>query len=186
MQYSFLGCRGSHLLCLLTFSYFVMATRPTTSSAPQITAEQNGFRFGLLTAAVLCVYTLIAALLGFFSRIEAGSLDVLFLVLGSVLAIRHFRQLRGDHMPYLGGYGTGIISALVASVVLGLFFIVLTVLMPKSLDLTQVENVFGFQLSVVIAFLAIILMGTMTGVITSLVAMQYFKVSAIDPLKAME
>ncbi|MVN77273.1 hypothetical protein GO988_13135 [Hymenobacter sp. HMF4947] len=160
-----------------------MATRPNT---PSLTAEQNGFRFGLLTGAVLCAYTLIAALLGFFSRVEAGSLDVLILVLGSVLAIRHFRQVRGDHMPYLGGYGTGIITALVASVMLGLFFIILTVVIPKSLDLTQVENLFGFDLSVVVAFLAIILMGAMTGVITSLVAMQYFKVSAIDPLKAME
>lgn len=163
-----------------------MATRPVPTSKIQPTAEQNGFRYGLLTAAVLCVYTLAAALLGFFSRIEAGSLDVLFLVLGSVLAIRNFRQVRGEQMPYLGGYGTGIITALVASVILGLFFIVLTTIMPKSLDLTQVENIFGFDLSVVIAFLAIILMGSMTGVITSLVAMQYFKVSAIDPLKVME
>ena len=160
------------------------AARP--SATRTLTPEQNGFRFGLLTGAVLCVYTLAAALLGFFSRIEAGSLDVLILVLGSVLAIRHLRQLRGDQMPYLGGYGTGIISALVASVTLGLFFIILTAVMPKSLDLTQVENLFGFDLSVVVAFLAIILMGTMTGVITSLIAMQYFKADPIDPLKVME
>lgn len=164
-----------------------MATRSSSKNpGPQLTAEQNGFRFGLYTAAALCVYTLAAALFGFFSRVEAGALDVVILVLGSVLAIRNFRQVRGDHMPYLGGYGTGIITALVASVVLGLFFIVLTAVIPKSLDLTQVENLFGFDLSVVVAFLAIILMGAMTGVITSLIAMQYFKVSAIDPLKAME
>ena len=164
-----------------------MATRPTPASArASLTAERNGVRFGLYTAAVLCLYTLLAALLGFFSRVEAGSLDVVILILGSVLAIRNFRQVRGDQMPYLGGYGTGIITALVASVVLALFFIILTVVMPKSLDLTQVENLFGFDLSVVIAFLAIILMGTMSGVITSLIAMQYFKVSATDPLKAIE
>lgn len=164
-----------------------MAAHSTsTSSTPVLSPEQNGFRYGLITAAVLCVYTLAAALLGFFSRIEAGALDVLFLILGAVLAIRNFRQVRGDHMPYLGGYGTGIITALVASIVLGLFFVVLTVVMPKSMDLTQVENLFGFDLSVVIALLAIVLMGAMTGVITSLVAMQYFKVSTPDPLHMME
>lgn len=162
-----------------------MATRPTPA-ASVLTPERNGFRYGLLTAAVLCVYTLVAALLGFFSRIEAGALDVLFLILGAVLAIRNFRQVRGEHMPYLGGYGTGIVTSLVASIILGLFFIVLTVVMPNSMDLTQVESLFGFDLSVVVAFLAIILMGTMTGVITSLVAMQYFKVSAPDPLHMME
>lgn len=164
-----------------------MAAKSVSAPAGRVlTPEQNGFRFGILTGAVLCAYTLVAALLGFFSRIEAGSLDVLILILGSVLAIRHLRQLRGNQMPYLGGYGTGIISAMVASVVLGLFFIILSAVMPKALDLTQVENLFGFDLSVVVAFLAIILMGTMTGVITSLVAMQYFKADPIDPLKAME
>jgi uncharacterized protein YebE (UPF0316 family) len=163
-----------------------MASSNSSSTARPLTPEQNGFRFGIVTGAVLCVYTLAAALLGFFSRIEAGSVDVLILIMGSVLAIRNLRQLRGNQMPYLGGYGTGIIAAMVASVVLGLFFIILTAIMPKSLDLTQVENLFGFDLSVVVAFLAIILMGTMSGVITSLVAMQYFKADPIDPLKAME
>ncbi|GAB3636356.1 hypothetical protein GCM10027422_19460 [Hymenobacter arcticus] len=164
-----------------------MAARSASSSkTPTLTPEQNGVRFGLVTGAVLCAYTLAAALLGFFSRIEAGSLDVVILILGSVLAIRHLKQLRGDQMPYLGGYGTGIITAMVASVILGLFFIVLTAIMPKSLDLTQVENLFGFDLSVVVAFLAIALMGTMSGVITSLIAMQYYKADVVDPLKAME
>lgn len=164
-----------------------MATRPTSTPAgPTLTPERNGVRYGVMTGVVLCVYTLLAALLGFFSRIEAGSLNVLILILGSVLAIRHLRQVRGEQMPYLGGYGTGIVAALVASVILGFFFIIISTIMPKSLDLTQVENLFGFDLSVVIAFLAIILMGSMTGVITSLIAMQYFKVDAVDPLKIME
>jgi hypothetical protein len=162
-----------------------MAAR-STSIVPVLTPERNGFRYGLITAAVLCVYTLVAALLGFFSRIEAGSLDVLILIVGAVLAIRNFRHVRGEHMPYLGGYGTGIVTALVASIILGLFFVILTVLMPNSMDLTQVENLFGFDLSVVVALLAIVLMGAMTGVITSLVAMQYYKVSTPDPLHMLE
>lgn len=164
-----------------------MAARSTSASAgPVLTPERNGVRYGVITGVVLCAYTLLAALLGFFSRIEAGSLNVLILILGSVLAIRHLRQVRGEQMPYLGGYGTGIVAALVASVILGFFFIIISTIIPKSLDLTQVENLFGFDLSVVIAFLAIILMGSMTGVITSLIAMQYFKVDAVDPLKIME
>jgi hypothetical protein len=162
----------------------VNATSPSTGST--ITPERNGFQIGLVTAIVLCVYTLAAALLGFFSRIEAGSLDVLILVVGCTLAIRRFRSLKGEKMSYLGGYGTGILTTMIASVILGLFFIVLSTIMPKSLDLTQVENLFGFDLSVVIAFLAIVLMGSMTGVITSLVAMQYFKVQVSDPLHLMD
>ncbi|RZK16243.1 MAG: hypothetical protein EOO56_20370 [Hymenobacter sp.] len=164
-----------------------MATNPAAAPAgAPLTAERNGVRFGLLTAAALCVYTLIAVLAGFFQNITAGALDVAILMLGSVLAIRNFRSVRGDHMPYLGGYGTGIITALIASVILGLFFVVMQAVFPAKLDLTQVENVFGFELSTVIALLAIILMGTMAGVMTSLIAMQYFKVQVSDPLAMMK
>ena len=164
-----------------------MATQSIAApTSPTLTAERNGFRYGLLTALVLCVYTLIAVLAGFFQNITAGALDVAILVLGSVLAIRHFRQVRGNHMPYLGGYGTGIITALVASVILGLFFLVMEAVFPGKLDLTQVQNVFGFELSTIIAFLSIVLMGTMSGVITSLIAMQYFKVQVSDPLAMMK
>lgn len=163
-----------------------MATRPTTSSGPVLTPERNGFRFGLLTAAVLCVYTLVAVVAGFFQNITAGALDVAVLVIGSVLAIRNFRLVRGETMPYFGGYGTGIVAALVASVILGLFFLVLEAIFPGKLDLTQVENVFGFQMSTIIAFLSIVLLGAMTGVITSLTAMQFYKVSPTDPITAAE
>ena len=162
------------------------AAATANPNGPVLTPERNGVRFGLLTAAALCVYTLVAVLVGFFQNITAGGLDVLILVSGAVLAIRNFRKVRGETMPYLGGYATGIITTLVASVILGLFFIVLTAVMPGKLDMTQLNNFFNTDLSVVIAFLAIILMGTMSGVMTSLIAMQYFKVTPSDPLMEAE
>jgi len=164
-----------------------MASRPaTTPPMPRITPEQNGVRFGLLTAAVLCAYTLLAVLMGFFSRIEAGALNALLLVGGSVLAMRNLKLVYRDEMPYLGGYGTGIITTLVASVVLAVFFAIITTFMPQAIDLTQIQNVFHADLSVIIGSLAIILMGTMTGVITSLIGMQYFKADRTDPLKSLD
>ncbi|MGI4872223.1 MAG: DUF4199 domain-containing protein [Janthinobacterium lividum] len=164
-----------------------MATNTTpTPTGPVLTPERNGVRFGLLTASALCVYTLLAVLLKFFSHIEAGSVDVLLLIVGAVLAIRNFRNVRGDHMPYLGGYGTGIITALIASLILGLFFLVIVSVFPRSVDLTQVHNVFSNDDYGIIAFLSIVLMGTMAGVITSLVAMQYFKVQVSDPLHMLD
>lgn len=164
-----------------------MATRPTPVSAgKELAPETNGIRYGLITAAILCVYTLIAAFAGFFSHIEAGSVDVVILVVGSTLAIRNFSRVRGKTMPYLGGYGTGIITALVASVALGVLVFLIISFMSKSIDLTQIQNLFGDSYSTIIAVLAIILMGAMTGVMTSLVAMQYFKVQVSDPLQMME
>ena len=159
---------------------------PATPTGPVLTPEQNGFRYGLYTAAVLVGYTLIAVVVGFFQNITAGAVNVLILVLGSVLAIRNFRMVRGETMPYFGGYGTGIVTAIVASVCLGFCFLILDAVIPTKLDLTQVENVFGFEMSSIIGFLAIILMGSMSGVITSLMAMQFYKVSPQDPIQAME
>ena len=151
-----------------------------------ITPENNGFRMGLLTAAALCGYTLLAALLGFLDRVEAGALDVLILVAGVTFAIARYKKAKGNKMPYLQGFGTGIITAIVASVTLGLFFIVLATVIPKSLDQIKARDLFGFDLSVVIAFLAIVLLGSMSGVITSLVAMQAFKSPDHQPMSSIE
>lgn len=139
---------------------------------------------GLITGAVLIVYTTAAALLGFFDRIEAGGIDLLILVAGATLAIARRSKVTNGQLSYFDGFGTGIVTALVASVLLGFGFIVLTVVVPHAMDLTRVRDIFGFDLSVVLAFLTIILMGTMTGVMTSLIAMQYFKKDAPDPMKS--
>ncbi len=153
------------------------------ATAPPITPQTNAFQMGLLTGAVLVVYTTVAALLGFFRHIEAGSIDLLILVTGATLAIARRSKECNGQLGYFEGFSTGIVTALVASVLLGLGFILLTAIFPHSMDLTQARDLFGFDLSVTLAFLAIILMGTMSGVITSLVAMQYFKKDAPDPMK---
>lgn len=154
------------------------------ATALPTTPQNNSVRMGLLTGAALLVYTTLAALLGFFHRIEAGSVDVLILVAGATLAIARLSRAYNGQLPYFEGFSTGIVTALVASVVLGLGFIALTIVFPHSMDLTQAKDLFGFDLSVTLAFLAIVLMGAMTGVITSLTAMQYFKKDARDPMKS--
>ena len=143
-----------------------------------ITSENNGLRMGAITAVALIVYTGIAALAGFLDKIEAGTLDILILIAGVVLAIRRLKQVRGNRLSYLQGFGTGIITALVASVLLGAFYWVLGALSggdAGAAQRIQARDLFGADLGVLIGGLGIILLGTMTGVITSLVAMQYFK-----------
>ena len=154
-----------------------MATAPSTT-------PKSTFSMGIFTGVVLVGYTTVAALLGFFYRIEAGSIDLLMLVGGTTLAIARRSKDTNGQLSYFEGFSTGIVTALVASVVLGLGFILLTVFLPHAMDLTRVRDLFGFDLSVVLAFLAIVLMGSMTGVITSLIAMQYFKKDAPDPMKS--
>lgn len=160
--------------------------RITSARLTSVTPESNGFRIGLYTAAALIVYTMLAAVFGFFRYIEAGALDLVILTAGVVIAINRYKHETGDRMPYLHGFGTGIITALVASVTLGLFFILLSAVMPHSIDLTRARDLFGYDLSVVIAFLAIVLLGTMWGMITSLVAMQAYKSPDHKPMTSLE
>ena len=147
-----------------------------------LTSENNGIRMGVLTAVVLIVYTGIAALAGFLDKIEAGTLDVVILAAGVVLAIRRFKQVRGNRLSYFQGFSTGIITALTASVLLGAFFWLLGGINTAAVQQIEARDLFGADLGVLIGGLGIILLGTMTGVITSLVAMQYFKSSDHQPL----
>ena len=133
---------------------------------------------GVLSGVVLMAYTGIAALAGFLDKLEAGALDLLILAGGVVLAIKRLKKARGNRLSYFQGFSTGIITALVASVLLAVFFWLLGGIsrgVMDSMERIQARDLFGADLGILIGGLGIILMGTMSGVITSLVAMQYFK-----------
>lgn len=143
--------------------------------AARVTAEGNGVRYGIMTAVPMIAYTIIAAFTGFLGNIEAGSLNVLITAAGVVLAIRHLRQVHGKRLGYLQGFGTGIVTALVASVLLGASFWLLGAISQQAVADIRARDLFGADMGVLIGGLGIILMGTMTGVITSLIAMQYYR-----------
>ncbi|GAB2783787.1 drug/metabolite transporter (DMT)-like permease [Hymenobacter luteus] len=153
----------------------------------RITPETNGIRYGLFTSVGMIVYFIVASLTGLVQRIEFSFLNGVILAVGVCLAIVNYKRFRQDRMPYLHGFGTGIITALVASVVFALFFIVYAgVLNRQIMEGIRAEDLFGFDLSVTIAFLAIILQGAMSGVIISLVAMQYYKSPDHKPITGIE
>lgn len=145
-------------------------------AALRATAESNGVRYGVATGVGLIVYMVIAALTDLLANIEASALNGVIITAGVVLSIRHLRQTKGQHMGYLEGYGTGIVTALVASVMLGIAFWVLGGVSHQTVALIRSRDLFGADLGVLISGLGIILMGSMTGVITSLIAMQYYRV----------
>ena len=151
-----------------------------------LTAENNGMRMGFLTALVLMVYTGVAAQAGFLGKLEAGALDVLLLAAGVVLAIRRLKHAYGANLTYFQGFSTGIITALTASVLLGAFFWLLGGISKEAVRQIEARDLFGADMGVLIGGLGIILMGTMTGVITSLIAMQYFKSDEHQSLPEME
>lgn len=151
-----------------------------------LTSESNGIRGGVVTAGVLILYTGIAAVAGFLGNIEAGALDIVLLAGGVVLGIRRLKLAKGRRMSYFQGFSTGIITALTASALLGAFFWVLGGISQAAVQQIQARDLFGSDLGVLIGGIGIILLGTMTGVITSLVAMQYFKGGEGEPSMSMD
>lgn len=151
-----------------------------------LTSESNGLRVGIYTALILMAYTGVAALVGFLGSLEAGALDIVLLAGGVVLAIRRLKRACGDRMTYFGGFSTGIITALVASGLLGAFFWLLGGISQAAVRQIQARDLFGADLGVLIGGMGIILLGTMTGVVTSLIAMQYFKTAEHQRFPEME
>ncbi|MBF9220461.1 DUF4199 domain-containing protein [Hymenobacter ruricola] len=151
-----------------------------------LTSENNGLRMGIFTAVALVVYTGIAALAGFLDKIEAGALDLVILAVGVVLAIKRLKAAKRDRLSYMQGFSTGIITALVASVLLGAFFWLMGGIIKDAVERIQARDLFGADLGVLIGGLGIILLGTMTGVIVSLVAMQYFKSPDHQPIASLD
>lgn len=152
----------------------------------RVTPETNGVRFGLMTAAALILYTLIAIFAGFFDNLEAGGLNLVILAIGISMAIANFKRVRDNRIAYLAGFGTGIVTAIVASLGLGFFFIAVSFMKPDLLNMSHARDLFGYDLSALMAFLAIVLMGSLGGTIISLVAMQYFKSPDHKPIEGIE
>ncbi|RTQ46040.1 DUF4199 domain-containing protein [Hymenobacter gummosus] len=148
-----------------------------------ISPERNGLRYGLFTAIGMAAYFLIANLLGLAANVMYSYGNVIILAIGACAAIAHFKRTRHDRMAYLQGFGTGIITAAVASLIFAVFFVIYSVINPNLMEKLRAADLFGFDLSVTIAFLAILLQGVMSGVIISLIAMQYFKSPDHNPLQ---
>lgn len=148
---------------------------PSRMPASRRTVESNGIRYGMFTAIPMIAYTIVAALAGFLGRIEAGSFNFVIVITGVVLAIRNLRMVKGHHLGYLQGFGTGIITGLVASILLGATFWLLGGIDQAVVAQVKARDLFGSDLGILISGLGIILVGTMTSVITSLIAMQYYR-----------
>lgn len=85
----------------------------------RLTPETNGVRYGLFTAVGMILYFLVASLFKLTDRIEFSFLNGVILTVGICMAIANYKRYRQDRMPYLHGFGTGIITAMIASLVLG-------------------------------------------------------------------
>ena len=73
-----------------------------------------------------------------------------------------------------------------ASVLLGIFFWLMGSISQRVVQEIEARDLFGADLGVLIGGLGIILLGTMAGVIISLIAMQYYKSTEHQPITQLD
>ncbi|MCX2741488.1 DUF4199 domain-containing protein [Pontibacter anaerobius] len=141
--------------------------------------EKIGLKYGLLTAAALIIYFFLMKLLGLVHVIELRFLNGLIMAVGVVLAIRAYRLVMDGQISYFKGLGTGIITAVVGTVIFAAFMVVYVKTGGESLiEMLSAERYFGERVEAtpgVVIFSVLFLEGIISGVMISFIAMQWFK-----------
>ena len=92
-------------------------THPTTPSV-----WSKGSKGGLITGAVLIVFSLVIHLIGETSnQLLSGIFTIISLIVGIVLTHRAFKEENGGFMTYGQGLGMGSVVGLISGVLLGIF-----------------------------------------------------------------
>lgn len=138
--------------------------------------ENVAIRYGLLVAAGLIAFFLVAKLLGIVYLLELRVLNLLFVVIGIFSAIRYYKKNNSSVMTYFEGLGIGMLTNLVAVVVFAAFMVLyLTIIDPALMVFIKENSVFGMYLNPFIASATIIIEGFGSGAISTFMIMQYFK-----------
>ena len=136
-------------------------------------------KYGLLTAAALMAYFLLMKLIGLTHVVELRFLNGIIMAVGVVLAIRAFKNVSKNEFGYFKGIGTGMITAVVGTVLFAAFIIIYAKMGGGELiEMLSAERYFGERVEStpgIVIFSVLFLEGIISGFMISFIAMQYFK-----------
>jgi hypothetical protein len=141
-----------------------------------VSIEKTGGWYGFLNGLALIVYGLVLQLT---SLSDVPVLRFGFLIISVYficMSIFSLKQARGGMIRYLQGIGVGSVTSIVATVMFA-FFTVINIQFFGSniIEILQSENTLGEHLTLTSVFLVITMIGIPGGVLTSFIAMQYYK-----------
>ena len=139
------------------------------------TIEGIGLRWGVITLLLLCAYFLVMKILGLVHATEFRILNALIMFFGVFQAIKSSKEnLQGFN--YLKGFGTGILTALVASALFTMFgMIYLFWLDPSFMASIRMNEPMGIFMNEYSASLQIFIEGSASGVLLSYTSLQYLR-----------
>ena len=141
--------------------------------------EKVALKYGLLTAAALILYFLLMKLLGLAHIVELRYLNAIILAIGIVLAIKGFKTSLNGEIKYFKGIGTGILTAVVATLVFAAFMLIYVKALDDTfIEVLSAEELFGDRMEGtpgLVVFTVLVLEGFISGFLVSFIAMQWFK-----------
>lgn len=93
------------------------AMEPTNDASVRPVA----MRYGLLTGLVTVIYSFILLIAGLSENKALSSLSYVFLIVGIVLAHKHFKKENGGYLTYGQGLGIGSLLSVVVGLLSGIF-----------------------------------------------------------------
>ncbi|QCR21667.1 DUF4199 domain-containing protein [Pontibacter sp. SGAir0037] len=141
--------------------------------------EKIGLKYGLLVAVALIVYFLLMRLIGVEDTIELRFLNAVIMAIGVVMAIKAYKTVRNGDIQYFKGIGTGVLTAVVATVIFAVFMLIyIKAFDDRLLEVLTAESLFGERMTItpgVVVFIVLMLEGVISGFFISFIAMQWFK-----------
>lgn len=140
----------------------------------RITIERTAEKYGIFTTIGLIALFFIMKFIGVVHIIELRALNFFVLAAGVVMALRYFSRTKPESFTYLKGLGLGMLTAIVASVLFGLFVFIYTNFLDPAFMQSIVENEpFGRYLNPYIAGVAVAVEGIASGLILVFITMNY-------------
>lgn len=141
--------------------------------------EKVGIKYGLLTTAALVIYFIIMDLLNLTHYTTLHFLNGIIMAIGIVMAIRAYKRSMRGTISYFKGLGTGIITAVVGTVLFAVFVVLyVSIGNGELLNSLSVEPYFGERVITtpgIVIFSVLMLEGIISGAMISFIVMQYFK-----------
>ncbi|MEL6697117.1 MAG: DUF4199 domain-containing protein [Bacteroidota bacterium] len=132
--------------------------------------------FGLITASLLATYFLLVGIFDFRHVIEYRYFNIIPLTIGVIWALRTFHK-RSHHnrTHHFNGFMLGLGTAALASFLYGLFVLLFIDVIGPEMGVSIQDHLDIGGLTTEWLAVFTVLEGTMSGVMVSFIAMQYFK-----------
>ena len=143
--------------------------------------EKIGLKYGVYAALAYTAFFLLMQIVGMAHFYWLRALNYVFLFAAVFFAIKEYRDQHKFNFAYLSGIGVGVLTSIISCLIFAVFICVyLENINPAFMTSIKENEMFGQYLNPYMAAAALFVEGSFSGVTTTFILMQYFKVSHAD------